>query len=236
MIDEFATLVREVPDFVPGLIGIAQRGRSLGIHLVLATQRPSGAVTSDIRANTNLRIALRVTDSTESQDIIDTSEAVHIPASAPGRALVRLGHRSTVPFQSAWAGAARPDAAGAAAAERPRGPVRATGLSWTGLGRALALPLAAGDPAAPAAPVPTDLQALVAAVREAAAALDDFTPQPSPWLPALPEEVLLDEVTALLPPPGTRSSRWSPTRWRTFPSSSSAGSPPSTWPPSATCT
>ncbi|WP_234326158.1 FtsK/SpoIIIE domain-containing protein [Streptomyces sp. NRRL S-495] len=202
VIDEFATLVREVPDFVPGLIGIAQRGRSLGIHLVLATQRPSGAVTSDIRANTNLRIALRVTDSTESQDIIDTSEAVHIPASAPGRALVRLGHRSTVPFQSAWAGAARPDAAGAAAAERPRGPVRATGLSWTGLGRALALPLVAGDPAAPAAPVPTDLQALVAAVREAAAALDDFTPQPSPWLPALPEEVLLDEVTALLPPAG----------------------------------
>ncbi|MCX4689532.1 FtsK/SpoIIIE domain-containing protein [Kitasatospora purpeofusca] len=202
VIDEFATLVREVPDFVPGLIGIAQRGRSLGIHLVLATQRPSGAVTSDIRANTNLRIALRVTDSTESQDIIDTSEAVHIPASAPGRALVRLGHRSTVPFQSAWAGAARPDAAGAAAAERPRGPVRATGLSWTGLGRPLALPLAAGDPAAPAAPVPTDLQALVAAAREAAAALDDFTPQPSPWLPALPEEVQLDEVTALLPTPG----------------------------------
>ncbi|WP_406087134.1 FtsK/SpoIIIE domain-containing protein [Kitasatospora purpeofusca] len=202
VIDEFATLVREVPDFVPGLIGIAQRGRSLGIHLVLATQRPSGAVTSDIRANTNLRIALRVTDSTESQDIIDTSEAVHIPASTPGRALVRLGHRSTVPFQSAWAGSARPDAAGAAAAERPRGPVRATGLSWTGLGRPLALPLAAGDPAAPAAPVPTDLQALVAAAREAAAALDDFTPQPSPWLPALPEEVQLDEVTALLPPPG----------------------------------
>ncbi|MFB7673995.1 FtsK/SpoIIIE domain-containing protein [Kitasatospora purpeofusca] len=204
VIDEFATLVREVPDFVPGLIGIAQRGRSLGIHLVLATQRPSGAVTSDIRANTNLRIALRVTDSTESQDIIDTSEAVHIPASAPGRALVRLGHRSTVPFQSAWAGAARPDPAdptGAAAAERPRGTVRAAALSWTGLGRPLALPLAAGDPAAPAAPVPTDLQALVAAVREAAAALDDFTPQPSPWLPALPEEVQLDEVTALLPPP-----------------------------------
>ncbi|SDT15440.1 DNA segregation ATPase FtsK/SpoIIIE, S-DNA-T family [Streptomyces sp. TLI_053] len=239
VIDEFATLVREVPDFVPGLIGIAQRGRSLGIHLVLATQRPSGAVTSDIRANTNLRIALRVTDSTESQDIIDTSEAVHIPASAPGRALVRLGHRSTVPFQSAWAGAARPDPAdpdGAAAAERPRGAVRAAALSWSGLGRPLALPPVTGDPAAPAAPVPTDLQALVAAVREAAAALDDFVPQPSPWLPALPEEVQLDEVAALLPPPRTGRSRWSPTRWRTFPSSSSAGSPPSTWPPSVTCT
>ncbi|MEV0533825.1 FtsK/SpoIIIE domain-containing protein [Kitasatospora sp. NPDC050463] len=202
VIDEFATLVREVPDFVPGLIGIAQRGRSLGIHLVLATQRPSGAVTSDIRANTNLRIALRVTDSTESQDIIDTSEAVHIPASAPGRALVRLGHRSTVPFQAAWAGAARPgaDARGPAAApRRAGGAVRAVELSWTGLGRPVALPAADVDPGAPTAPAPTDLQALVDALIEAAAGLDDFVPQPSPWLPALAEEVRLDELVALLP-------------------------------------
>ncbi|MFF3600370.1 FtsK/SpoIIIE domain-containing protein [Kitasatospora indigofera] len=198
VIDEFATLVREVPDFVPGLIGIAQRGRSLGIHLVLATQRPSGAVTSDIRANTNLRIALRVTDSTESQDIIDTSEAVHIPASAPGRALVRLGHRSTVPFQGAWAGAARPGTGSGPA--RPAGaPVRAAELSWARLGRPVAMPLGDSDPGAPAAPAPTDLQALVAALREAAAGLDDFVPQPSPWLPALAEHVLLDDLTALLP-------------------------------------
>ena len=57
---------RELPDFVEGLVDIAQRGRSLGIHLVLATQRPAGVVTADIRANTNLRIALRVTDANES--------------------------------------------------------------------------------------------------------------------------------------------------------------------------
>ncbi|MEV4614907.1 FtsK/SpoIIIE domain-containing protein [Kitasatospora sp. NPDC049258] len=201
VIDEFATLVREVPDFVPGLIGIAQRGRSLGIHLVLATQRPSGAVTSDIRANTNLRIALRVTDATESQDIIDTSEAVHIPASAPGRALVRLGHRSTVPFQGAWVGAARPapGASGGAGATRPRAAVRTAELSWTRLGRPVALPAPEEDPGAPAAPAPTDLQALVAAVREAAAGLDDFVRQPSPWLPALEEQVLLDDLLDLLP-------------------------------------
>ncbi|MFJ6217297.1 FtsK/SpoIIIE domain-containing protein [Streptomyces sp. NPDC092296] len=198
VIDEFATLVREVPDFVPGLIGIAQRGRSLGIHLVLATQRPAGAVTSDIRANTTLRIALRVTDATESQDIIDTSEAVHIPSSTPGRALVRLGHRTAVPFQAAWAGAERPGSAPAAAEPRVRGPVRAAELSWTGLGRPARLPAAPDeDAAAPSAPAPTDLQALVAAVREAAAGLDDFTPQPSPWLPALDEQVLLDELPAL---------------------------------------
>ena len=62
VIDEFASMVRDLPDFVAGLVNIAQRGRSLGIHLILATQRPTGAVSADIRANTNLRIALRVTD------------------------------------------------------------------------------------------------------------------------------------------------------------------------------
>jgi S-DNA-T family DNA segregation ATPase FtsK/SpoIIIE len=51
VIDEFASLVRDLPVFVTGLVGIAQRGRSLGIHLVLATQRPSGVVSADIRAN-----------------------------------------------------------------------------------------------------------------------------------------------------------------------------------------
>ncbi|GII52603.1 cell division protein FtsK [Planotetraspora thailandica] len=195
VIDEFATLVREVPDFVPGLIGIAQRGRSLGIHLILATQRPAGAVTSDIRANTNLRIALRVTDAIESQDVIDTSEAVHISPGTPGRALVRTGPKSAVPFQSAWVGAERPTSEG----ERPRPvahrPVRAAELSWSGLGRPAALPAAEeAAPAVAAAPAPIDLQALVAAVREAADGLDDYTPQPSPWLPPLDEHVLLDEL------------------------------------------
>ena len=62
VIDEFATLVEELPEFVRGLVSIAQLGRSLGVHLVLATQRPAGVVGPDIKANTNLRIALRVTD------------------------------------------------------------------------------------------------------------------------------------------------------------------------------
>jgi S-DNA-T family DNA segregation ATPase FtsK/SpoIIIE len=194
VIDEFATLVREVPDFVPGLIGIAQRGRSLGLHLILATQRPAGSVTGDIKANTNLRIALRVTDSPESQDIIDTSEAVHISPSTPGRALVRLGHRSAVPFQSAWVGAERPVSAEGQAAEPAGGPVRAAEVSWSRLGRPAALPAAEDTVRVAARPAPTDLQVLVEAVREAAGLLDDYVPQPSPWLPALEERVLLDDL------------------------------------------
>ena len=65
-IDEFATLATEVPDFVEGIVDVAQRGRSLGVHLLLATQRPGGVVSENIRANTNLRIALRVNEPAES--------------------------------------------------------------------------------------------------------------------------------------------------------------------------
>ncbi|WP_327000999.1 FtsK/SpoIIIE domain-containing protein [Dactylosporangium sp. NBC_01737] len=192
VIDEFATLVREVPDFVPGLIGIAQRGRSLGIHLILATQRPAGAVTPDIKANTNLRIALRVTDTVESQDIIDTGEAVTISPGNPGRALVRAGHRTTVPFQAAWVGAGRHPDDGAPAAAAP---LRSAELSWQRLGRPVDLPSPDIDPHAPAAIVPTDLQVFVAAVVAAAGGLADLAAQPSPWLPALQDRVLLPELT-----------------------------------------
>ena len=85
VIDEFASLVAELPDFVSGLVGIAQRGRSLGVHLILATQRPAGVVSADIRANANLRIALRVTDVEESADVIDSRDAAFIARSTPGR-------------------------------------------------------------------------------------------------------------------------------------------------------
>ncbi|CAM5687229.1 FtsK/SpoIIIE domain-containing protein [Streptomyces hirsutus] len=107
VIDEFASMVRDLPDFVTGLVNIAQRGRSLGIHLLLATQRPSGVVSPEIRANTNLRIALRVTDGGESSDVIDSPEAGQISKNTPGRAYARLGHASLVPFQSGRVGGRR---------------------------------------------------------------------------------------------------------------------------------
>jgi S-DNA-T family DNA segregation ATPase FtsK/SpoIIIE len=60
VIDEFATLSKEIPEFVDGVVDVAQRGRTLGLHLVLATQRPRGAITDNIRANTTLRMAMRM--------------------------------------------------------------------------------------------------------------------------------------------------------------------------------
>lgn len=90
VVDEFASLAEELPDFLDGLVDIARRGRSLGVHLVLATQRPSGVVTGQIRANTNLRLCLRVQDRGDSVDAIDDSAAAQLP-SIPGRAVMRRG-------------------------------------------------------------------------------------------------------------------------------------------------
>ncbi|MCX4989248.1 MULTISPECIES: FtsK/SpoIIIE domain-containing protein [unclassified Streptomyces] len=185
VIDEFASMVRDLPDFVTGLVNIAQRGRSLGIHLLLATQRPSGVVSPEIRANTNLRIALRVTDGGESSDVIDSPEAGHISKSTPGRAYVRLGHASLVPFQSGRVGGRRPGAADPTALAPWAGP-----LGWEDLGRATLVKPKAEQREEEEI---TDLKVLVDAVREANQALG-IPPQHSPWLPALSETLLLDEI------------------------------------------
>lgn len=104
VIDEFAALASEMPEFVDGVVDIAQRGRSLGIHLIMATQRPAGVIKDNLRANTNLRIALRMADEADSRDVVDDAVAASFPASLPGRAIAKTGPGRLVPFQSAYAG------------------------------------------------------------------------------------------------------------------------------------
>jgi S-DNA-T family DNA segregation ATPase FtsK/SpoIIIE len=187
VIDEFASLARELPDFVKGLVNIAQRGRSLGIHLILATQRPGGVVSPEIRANTNLRIALRMTDRSESTDVINSPEAASIAKSTPGRAYVRLGQNTLVPFQAARVGGRRPGTA-TVAAEQPW--IRTT--AWRNLGEPL--PSRPRPAVAPAATeIVTDLADLVEAIRGANAGLG-IAEQHSPWLPALTGAVALADV------------------------------------------
>ena len=70
-------------------VDVAQRGRSLGLHLILATQRPSGVIKDNLRANTNLRVALRMADTDDSQDVLGDAMAAHFPQSAPGRAAAK---------------------------------------------------------------------------------------------------------------------------------------------------
>jgi S-DNA-T family DNA segregation ATPase FtsK/SpoIIIE len=196
VIDEFASLARELPDFVSGLVNIAQRGRSLGIHLILATQRPGGVVSPEIRANTNLRIALRVTDGSESSDVIDAPDAGLISKSTPGRAYVRLGANSLVPFQSGRVGGRRPGAVATTTSAPWLAPVATTALTQPPRRRPRAEVVDDAEI--------TDLRVLVEAVAQADADLG-LTPQHSPWLPALTTDVLLDDLlpeapTGDLPP------------------------------------
>ncbi|GGH42956.1 FtsK/SpoIIIE domain-containing protein [Microbacterium album] len=104
VIDEFAALAGEVPEFVDGVVDIAQRGRSLGIHLIMATQRPAGVIKDNLRANTNLRVALRMADESDSRDVVDDPVAATFPPSLPGRAIAKTGPGRLVPFQSAYTG------------------------------------------------------------------------------------------------------------------------------------
>jgi S-DNA-T family DNA segregation ATPase FtsK/SpoIIIE len=104
VVDEFAALANEIPEFVDELVDVAARGRSLGIHLVMATQRPSGVIKDNLKANTNLRIALRVADENESKDIIGSELAAKINRDTPGRFYYKIDTNSPVEAQSAYVG------------------------------------------------------------------------------------------------------------------------------------
>lgn len=120
VIDEFAALAGEVPEFVDGVVDIAQRGRSLGIHLIMATQRPAGVIKDNLRANTNLRVALRMADVSDSNDVVGDPVAGTFDPSLPGRGIAKTGPGRLVSFQSGYAGgwtSDEPDAAQAKVAE-----------------------------------------------------------------------------------------------------------------------
>lgn len=101
VVDEFAALVAEQSEFLHALVGVAQRGRSLGVHLLLATQRPQGVISDDIRANANLRVALRLQDDADSVDVVGDRIATTLPRRVPGRGVMRLGPDEHVVFQTA---------------------------------------------------------------------------------------------------------------------------------------
>ena len=86
-VDEFATLAGDHAEVLEALVRIAAQGRSLGIHLILATQRPQGAISPSIRANTSLRVCLRVLDAADSRDVLGHDGAVRL-GRHPGRVLV----------------------------------------------------------------------------------------------------------------------------------------------------
>lgn len=103
--DEFAELKKEQPDFMAELVSTARIGRSLGVHLILATQKPSGVVDDQIWTNSKFKLALKVQDEADSREILKTADAAGI--TQPGRAYLQVGNNEVYElFQSAWSGAA----------------------------------------------------------------------------------------------------------------------------------
>lgn len=175
IIDEFAALATELPGFMDALVSVAQRGRSLGMHLVLATQRPAGAVSANIRTNTALRIALRVLDAADSVDVLDSPEAAAIGRHRPGRAFARFGPGELVEFQCALV-------TGVTSAQRgPRIVLAPDGI-----------PLPEPE-AAPGDETPDDLTRLASAANTAWDRWDGISPR-QPWPDPLPQLVSLNAL------------------------------------------
>ena len=102
--DEFAELKTQQPDFMDQLISTARIGRSLGVHLILATQKPSGVVDDQIWSNSKFKVCLKVQDRSDSMDMIKVPDAAALKN--PGRFFLQVGYNELFALgQSAWAGA-----------------------------------------------------------------------------------------------------------------------------------
>lgn len=104
LVDEFAELKSEQPEFMKELISAARIGRSLGVHLILATQKPAGVVNDQIWSNSKFKLCLKVQDKNDSNEVIKSPLAAEIKE--PGRAYLQVGNNEIFQlFQSAYSGA-----------------------------------------------------------------------------------------------------------------------------------
>jgi S-DNA-T family DNA segregation ATPase FtsK/SpoIIIE len=194
--DEFAELKKEQPEFVRELVSAARVGRSLGIHLILATQKPSGSVDDEIWSNTNFRLCLRVQGKQDSQDMLKRPDAAYIDAQYRGRGYMQVGNDEIFElFQSGWSGAEyEPEIP---FAERSRNDVRMINLWGHSETR-----LKAKKQAEEGVEKLPQLRAVVEYIAEVAesrgiSAISDI------WLPPLPSRIAL----ANRPESGTRDGR-----------------------------
>ena len=102
--DEFAELKQQQEDFMEELISVSRIGRSLGVHLILATQKPAGIVNDQIRSNSKFAICLKVQDKEDSTDVIKKPDAAYLKKA--GQFYMQVGHDEYfILGQSAWSGA-----------------------------------------------------------------------------------------------------------------------------------
>ncbi|MGL4655773.1 MAG: type VII secretion protein EssC [Sarcina sp.] len=104
VVDEFAELKSDQPEFMKELISAARIGRSLGVHLILATQKPSGVVDDQIWSNSKFKLCLKVQNKNDSNEVLKSPLAADIKE--PGRAYLQVGNNEIFElFQSAYSGA-----------------------------------------------------------------------------------------------------------------------------------
>ena len=181
--DEFAELKKEEPEFMSGLISAARVGRSIGIHLVLATQKPGGVVDDQIQSNSRFRLCLKVQDVNDSREMIKRPDAAKLTQA--GRTYIRVGEDEYFDlFQSFWSGASY---FGAVSAEENVGnQVRLVDVTGKRIKTVI------DDKPR----VKSDLDELTAIVRYVCGVAKEngIKKLQGPWLPELPEKLYLDEI------------------------------------------
>ena len=191
--DEFAELKVNQPDFIKELVSIARVGRSLGVHLILATQKPSGVVDDQIWSNSRFKIALKVADRSDSNEMLHTPDAAEITQT--GRAYLQVGNNEVYElFQSAWSGADyQPD-------KDDMGIEDHTIYLINELGQYEILneDLSGLEEAEEIKEVPTELDAIVQHI-QVLCQEQEIPPVPQPWLPPLKERIALEELEAVQP-------------------------------------
>jgi S-DNA-T family DNA segregation ATPase FtsK/SpoIIIE len=188
IVDEFAELKAEQPDFMRELVSAVRVGRSLGVHLLLATQKPSGVVDEQIWANSRFRLCLRVERPEDSQEVIKRGDAASLSGS--GRCYFQVGQDEVFEmFQSAYGGSPyHPDGY---VARRPDEILEILlDGSHRPLGNGAQAIVQPHDEASG-----TQLQAVVEHIR-AVSDKAGLQALPGPWLPPLPEQVGLEELRA----------------------------------------
>ena len=203
--DEFAELIQNQPDFMAELVSGVRVGRSLGVHLILATQKPAGVVNDQIWGNTRFRLCLRVEQPEDSSEILKRPDAAAIRR--PGRAYFQVGMNEVFEmFQAAWGGASYDPMAG-----RTRvGQNAIADVELDGTRRRL-WPRAEVKRAVVEGQ--TQLQEIVAYLHDVAES-QGISPLPGPCLPPLPETVVLDDVRS--DTDGWDGQSWRPTsEWLT---------------------
>ncbi len=176
VVDEFAELKKEEPEFMQEIISLAQVGRSLGVHLILATQKPAGTVDDKIWSNARFRLCLRVQDRQDSMDMLHNGDAALL--TSPGQCYLQIGnHEYYELFQAAYCGGSY--------AEEGEEKIRAALLQNTGEKKKMPKKHAAETG-------PSQIERLVDYISQTAKQLS-YQPAQALWLPELPGRILLSE-------------------------------------------